>query len=99
MAHESSSATPAEPVAPLGPAGRSFGRDLTVGSIPRHLVMFSLPMLAGSVLQTAYSIVNAIWVGQFLGTAAAAAITVSFPVVFVLMGIGMGMTLATNILI
>ena len=79
--------------------GRAFGRDLTVGSIPRHLIVFSLPMLAGSVLQTAYSIINAIWVGQFLGETAMAAITVSFPVVFVLIAIGAGLTLATNILI
>jgi len=81
-----------------GPA-RRFGRDLTVGSIPRHLVAFSLPMLAGSALQTAYSFINAIWVGNFLGKNALAAVTVSFPVVFVLIAIGAGLTLATNILI
>lgn len=77
----------------------SFGRDLTTGSIPKHMVAFSIPMLIGSFLQTAYSFVNAIWVGQFLGTAALAAVTVSFPVVFVLFAIGMGLTLATNILV
>jgi putative MATE family efflux protein len=76
-----------------------FGRDLTTGSIPRHLIAFSMPMLAGTALQTAYSFVNAIWVGQFLGKTALAAVTVSFPVVFVLIAIGAGMTLATNILI
>jgi putative MATE family efflux protein len=77
----------------------SFGRDLTTGSIPRHMVAFSLPMLAGSFLQTAYSFINAIWVGKFLGTQALAAVTVSFPVIFVLFAIGMGLTLATNILV
>ncbi|WNG23816.1 MATE family efflux transporter [Cystobacter fuscus] len=76
-----------------------FGTDLTTGSIPRHIVTFSLPMLVGSLLQTAYSFINAIWVGQFLGTGALATVTVSFPVVFTLFGIGMGMTLATNILV
>jgi putative MATE family efflux protein len=83
---------------PAAPAP-SFGRDLTTGSIPRHLVAFSLPMLAGSALQTAYSFVNAIWVGQFLGKTALAAVTVSFPVVFVLIAVGAGLTLATTILI
>ncbi|MHB9134197.1 MAG: MATE family efflux transporter [Armatimonadota bacterium] len=78
---------------------RRHGRDLTVGSIPRHLVAFSLPMLAGSALQTAYSFINAIWVGQQLGVSAMAAVTVSFPVVFVLMALGGGLTMATNILI
>ncbi|WP_437283482.1 MATE family efflux transporter [Sorangium sp. So ce375] len=76
-----------------------FGTDLTTGSIPRHIVTFSLPMLLGGFLQTTYSFINAIWVGQFLGTAALAAVTVSFPVVFTIFGVGMGMTLATNILI
>ncbi|XXT14523.1 MATE family efflux transporter [Sorangium sp. So ce429] len=76
-----------------------FGTDLTTGSVPRHLVTFSLPMLLGSFLHTAYSFINAIWVGQFLGTGALAAVTVSFPVIFTIFGVGMGMTLATNILV
>ncbi|MFY2556150.1 MATE family efflux transporter [Corallococcus terminator] len=76
-----------------------FGRDLTTGSIPRHLVAFSIPMLMGSFLQTAYSFINAIWVGRFLGTEALAVVTVSFPVVFVLFSIGMGLTMATSILV
>ncbi|WP_437540599.1 MATE family efflux transporter [Sorangium sp. So ce367] len=76
-----------------------FGTDLTTGSIPRHIVTFSLPMLIGGFLQTTYSFINAIWVGQYLGTAALAAVTVSFPIVFTIFGVGMGMTLATNILV
>ena len=75
------------------------GRDLTTGSIPRHLLAFSLPMLAGNVLQTAYSLVNAVWVGKFLGTSAMAAVTVSFPVMFVLMAVAGGLTMGTNIVV
>jgi len=56
-------------------------------------------MLAGSALQTAYSFVNAIWVGKFLGTTALAAVTVGFPVLFVLVSVGAGLTMATSILI
>jgi putative MATE family efflux protein len=56
-------------------------------------------MLAGSALQTAYSFINTIWVGQFLGKTAVAAVTVSFPVVFVLIALGAGLTMATTILI
>lgn len=72
---------------------------MTTGSIPRHLIAFALPMLAGSLLQTAYSFIDAIWVGRFLGTAALAAVTVSFPVIFVLIALGAGLTMATNVLI
>ncbi len=74
-------------------------RDLTVGSIPRHVIAFSLPMLAGSAIQTGYSIVNAIWVGQFLGPGALAAVTVTMPVLFVTFAVAAGLTLATNILV
>lgn len=88
------------------PAGRadaappaSFGRDLTTGSIPRHLIAFSLPMLAGTTIQTLYSVVNAFWVGQYLGKNGLAAVTVSFPVIFVLIALGAGLTLATSILV
>ncbi|WP_437836492.1 MATE family efflux transporter [Sorangium sp. So ce1153] len=75
------------------------GTDLTVGSIPRHIVTFSLPMLIGSIFQIAHSFINAIWVGQYLGTGALAVVTVSLPVIFTIFGLGMGMTLATNILV
>ena len=74
------------------------GRDLTTGSIPRHLIAFSFPMLLGSGIQTGYSVVNAIWVGKGLGSAALAAVTVSFPVIFILMAVAGGLTMASNIL-
>jgi putative MATE family efflux protein len=75
------------------------GRDMTTGSIPRNLIAFSLPMLFGSLLQIAYSLVNAFWVGKYLGTRALAAVTVSMPPMFVLISIAGGLTLATNILV
>ncbi len=74
-------------------------RDLTVGSVPRHVIAFSLPMLAGSAIQTGYSFINAFWVGKLLGTAALAALTVSMPVIFVTIAVAAGLTLATNILV
>lgn len=75
------------------------GRDMTIGSIPRHLIMFSLPMLAGNVIQTAYGFVNAFWVGKRLGEGPLAAVTGSFPVVFLLMAVAMGLTMGTGILV
>jgi len=75
------------------------GTDLTQGSIPRLLIRFSIPMLLGSLFHVAYSFINAIWVGKFLGPESLAAVTVSFPVMFTLIAIGGGLSLATNILI
>ncbi len=75
------------------------GRDLTTGSIPRHLVAFATPMLAASALQTAYSFVNAFWVGRRLGTEALAAVTVSQPIIFITIAAAAGLTLGANILV
>jgi putative MATE family efflux protein len=75
------------------------GRDMTTGSIPRHLVAFSLPMLAGSFVQMAYTFVNRIWVGKFLGKEQLAAVTVSFPIIFLLVAVAIGLTMGTSILI
>lgn len=78
---------------------QKFGKDLTTGSIPRHLITFSLPMLLGNLLQTGYSIVNTIWVGNKVGPDAVAATAVSFPIVFILIALAAGATLATTILV
>ncbi|MBD3173827.1 MAG: MATE family efflux transporter [Armatimonadia bacterium] len=75
------------------------GHDLTVGSIPRHLIRFCLPMLASSGIRNAYDVVNGIWVGKGLGTEAMAAITTGWPVFFFLVSVAIGLTTAANILV
>jgi len=77
----------------------SRGVDLTTGSIWRHLVAFSLPMLAGSLLQTSYSLINAVWVGKYLGNEALAAVTVSFPPFFLMMAVANGLGMAASVLV
>ncbi|MCX8130450.1 MAG: MATE family efflux transporter [Clostridia bacterium] len=76
-----------------------FGKDLTVGSIPRHLLTFSLPMLIGNLLQTGYSLVNAIWIGRKVSEDALGAASISFPIVFILIALSSGATMATTILV
>jgi putative MATE family efflux protein len=75
------------------------GKDLTTGSVARNLIAFSIPMLMGSLAHTTYSIINVAWVGNGLGTDAMAAITVSFPILFLLMAVAGGLTMATNTLV
>ena len=76
-----------------------FGKDLTVGSIPKHLLNFSLPMLAGNMLQSGYSIINMIWVGNIVGEGGLGATAVSFPIMFILIGIAAGVSMATAVLV
>jgi putative MATE family efflux protein len=78
---------------------KRFGKDLTVGSIPRHLLVFSIPMLLGNLIQIGYGLINTIWVGHLVGEDAVGAAGVSFPVLFVLIGLVMGISMATTILV
>lgn len=63
------------------------------------MIRFALPMLAGNLLQISYGIINTMWVGHFLGENALSAAANGFSVLFLLIAVGAGLTLATNILI
>jgi putative MATE family efflux protein len=85
---------------PEGPApGVHGGRDLTVGSIPRHLLTFSAPMLLGALLQNAYAVINGMWVGKGLSEADLAAVTATFPIFWMFVSAAIGLTMASNILV
>ncbi len=77
----------------------TFGKDLTKGSIPKHLLLFSIPMLAGNAMQIGYSLINTIWVGHLIGENGVGAVGVSLPVLYVLFGFAMGMSIATTIVV
>ena len=105
MASESASGAAAEdtgaPSADALPATvpTRGAQDFTRGSIPRHLIDFTWPMLVGQFLQNMYGVVNAIWVGQFLGRDALAATSVGFSIMFALVALVMGLTMATTVLV
>jgi Na+-driven multidrug efflux pump len=62
---------------------RKFQSDLTVGSMPRQLLSFSIPMLMANMLQSGYSIINMIRVGNIVGENGLEATAVSFPIMFI----------------
>ncbi|HEY0105653.1 MAG TPA: MATE family efflux transporter [Rhizomicrobium sp.] len=82
----------------ISPRGRAFDPRLLEGSITRSLFLLALPIMAGNILQIAYQLVDAFWVGR-LGAAAVAAVSVSMPMVFLLMSLGMGFAIAGATLI
>ncbi len=79
--------------------GGKYGNDLTTGSIPKHLIRFSIPMFIGNLLQTGLGITDSIWVGNMVGPNAVGATQVSFPIQFLLIALSNGATLATTILV
>jgi putative MATE family efflux protein len=56
-------------------------------------------MLLGNLLQTGYSIINMIWVGNIVGENGLGATAVSFPIMFILIGLGAGLTMASSVLV
>lgn len=62
------------------------------------LLRLAIPMIFVSLLQSAYQLTDAFWVGR-LGGDAVAAVSISFPINFLLLSIGMGLTMASSSLI
>ena len=73
--------------------------DLTTGHEGKKIFVFALPMLLGNVFQQLYNIVDTIIIGQYIGKEALAAAGASFPVIFVLISLVIGITIGTNIII
>ena len=72
----------------------SESTDLTKGRITPSLLKFTLPMIAGALLQQCYNIADTIIVGQCIGTQALAAIgsayTLMVFIISILLGLSMG---------
>ncbi|MBV9987652.1 MAG: MATE family efflux transporter [Chitinophagaceae bacterium] len=71
---------------------------LLEGPVLRSLVKLAVPIVVANLLQSAYQLVDAFWVGR-LGGYAVAAVSISTPIVFFTMAIGIGFALAGSILI
>jgi len=61
-------------------------RDLTTGSIPRHLIRLALPMAFGMIFQTLYYLVD-LWFVTRLGDAAVAGVSSAGNVQFIVMAL------------
>ncbi len=71
---------------------------LLEGPILRSLLTLAVPIVLTNVLQSAYQIIDAFWVGR-LGGAAVAAVSISFPVMFLMFAVGAGLSIAGSTLI
>ena len=71
---------------------------LTEGPILRSLVTLAVPIVLANILQAGYQLIDAFWVGR-LGGSAVAAVSVSFPVMFLSIALGAGLAIAGSTLI
>ena len=73
--------------------------DLTECNVAKGLLILVIPMVLGNLLNAAYSTVDAIWIGQIVGSKGLAAVAVSFPLTMVVTAIASGIATAVNVLI
>lgn len=65
-------------------------RDFTVGSEAKLILNFSVPLVIGNLFQNLYNIVDSIIVGNYLGKEALGAVGASFPIIFTLISLIIG---------
>ncbi len=74
-------------------------KDLTEGKESRLIFQFALPMLLGNVFQQLYNIVDSIIVGNTLGKNALAAVGASFPIIFMVISLIVGIASGSTVII
>lgn len=65
-------------------------RDFTEGSEASLILRFSVPLVLGNIFQNLYNIVDSVIVGNFLGKEALGAVGASFPIIFTLISLVIG---------
>ena len=78
-------------------ASRSF--DFTRGSIIRELILFTIPIVTGELLQSLYNSVDALIVGNWAGAAPLAAVSACSQPVQLVVGFFNGMSVGTMVVI
>lgn len=74
-------------------------KDLTVGKEGKLILSFALPMLYGNIFQQFYNIVDSIIIGRYLGNEALAAVGASFPLIFTLISLIIGVATGGTIIV
>lgn len=70
----------------------------TEGKIISSLLSLALPIIAANILQSAYQLIDTFWLGR-LGADAVAAVSLSFPLLFLVLSLGAGLTLAGTVMV
>lgn len=74
-------------------------KDLTKGHPSKILLMFSLPIFMGNILQQLYPAVDSVIVGRFVWAYSLGAIGITFPITFMVVSIVTGLSNGATILI
>ncbi|WP_435153564.1 MATE family efflux transporter [Haladaptatus sp. DFWS20] len=77
---------------------KNFDVNLTEGELLKPLLVLSLPIVLSQLMQVAYNLADTFWVGR-LGQDAVSALSFSWPLVFLMISIGGGFTVAGTVLV
>ena len=78
---------------------RKTVRDMTEGTIWKHLLNFAFPLFVGNIFQQLYNTVDSIVVGNFVGADALGAVTSTIPIVITLIGAFIGFSMGASVVI
>ena len=73
-------------------------RDMTEGSITKHLLFYAVPLVFGNLFQQLYHTVDSVVVGRFYGKNALAAVGAAGPIMNILTFLIVGISMGTSIL-
>ncbi|WP_266076942.1 MATE family efflux transporter [Haladaptatus caseinilyticus] len=77
---------------------KNFDVDLTEGELLKPLLVLSFPIVLSQLMQVAYNLADTFWVGR-LGQDAVSALSFSWPLVFLMISVGGGFTVAGTVLV
>ena len=72
---------------------------LTVGSVPRKMLLFAIPIFFSNLFQQLYNAVDSLIVGNFVGAEALAAVGSSSSLIMLLVGFVNGVSLGAGVLV
>jgi len=76
-----------------------FQKDLTQGSVAKHLILFALPLVASNFLQALYNMSDMFFVGRFAGAVGATAVGVGGQITWLVMHLISGLAVGGTVLI
>ncbi len=74
-------------------------KDLTKGNVVSQLILFSIPMILSDLIQGIQSIIDIFWLGRLTDYVGVSTVSITMPIVFILMAILIGVGVSSTILI
>lgn len=74
------------------------GKDLTVGSLKKNMLLLLIPLVLTNLLNSIYNLVDGIWIGNLVGQNGLAIVTNSYPIVLIITSVITGISIGTSVL-